>query len=114
MLVENKSDLNKAGVKVEETKISRVNYAKYNLLDRKRISAKHQRSKINAMMLELLRRIHDNKDVKQRNKVEQFIIDEDYVKKKKKAAATRACCGGGGEVEEEIIDGGAPDKCVIL
>lgn len=114
MLVENKADLNKGGTKVEETKIGRVNYTKYNLLDKKVISAKHQRSRINAMMLELLRRIHDNKDVKQRNKAEQFIPDEEYVKKKKKAAATRACCGGGGEIEEEIIDGGAPDRCVVL
>jgi len=101
MLIENKSDLNKAKTKVQEKIVERSTYTKYNILDRKTLSAKHQRSKINAMMLELLRRIHDNKDVKERNKMEQFIPDEDYVKKKKKATYTRACCGGV-DYEEEV------------
>jgi hypothetical protein len=101
MLVENKSDLNKTKIKVQEKMVSRPTFTKYNILDKKILSAKHQRSKINAMMLELLRRIHDNKEVKERNKMEQFIPDEDYVKKKKKAVSTRACCGGV-DYEEEV------------
>lgn len=102
MLVENKSDLNKSKVKVKENMVSRQTYSKYNILDKKIISAKHQRGKINALILELLRRIHDNKEVKTRNRMEQFIPDEDNTKKKKKRyAATRGCCGGV-SMDEEV------------
>lgn len=101
MLVENKSDLNKNKVKVQERVISRQTYSKYNILDKKVLSAKHQRGKINTMILELLRRIHENKEVKARNRKEQFIPDEDYVKKKKRRyGPDRGCCGG--YTEEEV------------
>lgn len=112
MLVENKSDLNKAKVKVNENMVSRLTFSKFNILDRKVLSAKHQRGKINAMMLELLRKIHDNKEVKARNRQEQLIPDEDHVKKKKRYAPARGCCGGG--FDEEVIDGDENDKCTLF
>jgi len=100
MLVESKADLNKSKTKVKENIVSRKTYSKYNILDKKVISAKHQRGKISAMMLELLRRIHDNKEIKARNRMEQFVPDEDYAKKKKKRYASTQ--GGSFSMNEEV------------
>jgi len=105
MIVENKSDMNKAKKKIDDAKLNRGMFKPYNVVDRKLLSAKYERGKINQMMLELVRKIHDDKNVKTLNKAEQLIPDEakNNAKKKKVVQESSSCCGARTAVEDVFL-----------
>ncbi len=76
-------------------------YRKYKIDDKRVLSAKYNQKEINAMVLGLIRKIHDDPAVKMLNKAEQLEPDDTKnSKKKKRASSGRACCGGGNDEEE--------------
>ena len=55
------------------------------------------------MMIDLIKKIHNDQEVKALNRAEQLIPDDEKnAKKKTRLEGSRGCCGGGGEEEEEV------------
>ena len=87
---------------VVEHTLRRSVYSKYRI-QKVKLSAKYNRKAINDMFLDLVRRIHDDPEVKAFNQAEQLEPDTSKNEQKKKTHfAARTCCGGGLPEEEEV------------